>query len=452
MGGYNTNNILLINLPIQTYLQKDFSSDTQYNPSLGLISLGTWLELNGYLATVIDLCYHRMPFKEVIDNIEQLQPILIGISVYTENIDLAKLFAEKIKSVYPHVPIVLGGPHPTLVPEDGMESQYVDYIIRKEGESTMLELVEAIESNEYLIKLDDIDGLVFKRDGRIIKNKIRKQCADLDIAPLVKRDLVDLSKYKEIINIFTSRGCPGRCIYCSATTLSGATYRVRNIENVFMEIVMMRALLNTKVMKIYIVDDTFTAIPDRVKKFTELMSEYDPDIYWHCESRIDVMSEELLNLMSENKCIAIQYGIESASQEVLDSIRKGINLTKARKIIDYTYKKKIFLCLSFMVGHFCDTKDTMEETYLFIKEMYEKYRAEIALSFNTPFPGTWQHTHKDELGLEITADRYKQYSLLDPIVKTDNFTVNDQREIFYKSSKYLARAVKIESLKREWVK
>lgn len=448
MGGCNMNRIMLINFPIQAYVQKDFSLDSGYNPSLGIISLGTWLELNGYKPIVIDLSFIKLSVKELLEKIADESPAIIGMSVYTENIDMVVATSKLIKESFPDVKIVLGGPHPSLVPEEAISSEYVDFVVRKEGEAVLLELAEAITTNQKLIKFEDIDGLVFKREGKIISNKLRKPISDLDILPIPKRELIGMDKYNVLVCISTSRGCPGKCIYCSATALSGATYRTRYVDNVFLEIVMLNALLKKDPLNVYIVDDTFTAFPERVIKFVELIKYYNPNIKWQCESRVDVMNEELIDQMASAKCVAIQYGIESGSQKVLDSINKGIDLEHAKKIIDYSYKKNIIPVLSFMLGHYCDTKETMQETVDFIKEMHGKYKSEIALSFNTPFPGTWQYTHQDKIGLRIKAKSYKMYSLLDPIVETDEFTINDQRRYFYDAIKYLAHFTRLDKIKR----
>lgn len=439
MDGCNMSKVMLINLPIQTYVQKNFTIDTSYNPALGLLYLSTFLELNGVDVTVLDLCYTRMSLAQLLDLIGETKPILIGISVYTENIEMAVSTARDIKERFPGIKILFGGPHPTLVPDDAIKSEYVDFVIRKEGEPTILELFEAVRSKEAVVKFEDIPGLVFKSNGQVVKNKLRPPISDLDILPIPKRETVDIDKYNAIVNISTSRGCPGACIYCSATALSGASYRTRSVENVLLEMVLIKTLLKEKLQKIYIVDDTFTAIPERIISFTELIKEKGIKIEWHCESRIDIMTEELLDRMADNGCIAIQYGIESGSQQVLDKIRKNINLEQAKRIIDYTYRKNILPCLSFMLGHFCDTKETLEETAQFIEELYMKYKPEMAVSYNTPFPGTWQYENRDELGLKIKVNSYKLFSLLTPVVETGNFTLNDQRYYYNRLVKYTGR-------------
>lgn len=435
--------ILLINLPIQTNVMRDITSDMIYNPPLGILALGSWIELNGYTSIVVDLNYNRISAKELLENIGKDKPILIGISSYTENIEMAVSTARLIKKEYPYIKIVLGGPHPTLVPEDAINNDYVDFVIRREGEATLLELLEAIRTKEKSICFDNIPGLVFKRDGKIIKNVFRGQIHDLDVLPIPKRELVGMETYRDTVNISTSRGCPGKCIYCSARILSGAPYRTRTMENVFLEIVLLKATMKERINRVYFIDETFTALTERVLEFIKIIKIYALDINWICASRIDIMTEELIDHMASSRCEAVHFGIESGNQEVLDKIQKGIDLVYAERIISYMYKKKVIPLLSFMLGHYCDTVETMNDTLSFIKRMYSEYKADISVYFNTPFPGTWQHTNKDKLGMTIKAKSYKNYSLIEPIVETENFNINDQRKVYYESTKYFERYARL---------
>lgn len=440
--------IILVNLQSRTYKAKSLESEIGYNPSFALISLGTWLELNGYQPIIIDLCCEELTMKEFLEQIICENPILIGFSIHTENVDIAISSAKVIKKYAPNIRIVAGGPHPSLVPDEIIDLDCFDFVIRKEGESSLLELVEAISSNEILIKYDNILGLIFKRNSKVLKNKLRANISDLDILPILKRELTDISRYNGVVNIITSRGCPGNCIYCAAHALSGVTYRPRDIENVFLEIVLIRSILKDKLTKIYIVDDTFTAIPERIKKFTNLLKENNMNTPWKCQSRVDIMNEELLTIMADSGCTEILYGIESGSQEVLEKIRKGINLEQAEKVIKETCNRQIIPELSFIIGHYCDTRDTMEKTYLFIKEVYDKFRAEISIYFNTPYPGTWQYINREKLGMRIIETRYNMYNNNTPIIETDNISVYDQREAYYKISKYCIRRFTMSIIKK----
>jgi len=432
------NNILLLHLPILNYIQKDFvNEESGYNPSLGILALGTYLELNGYEPIVIDMCYVKIKVMELVELITKLKPLFIGISVYTENFDQAVKLSRELKKGLGDIKIVFGGPHPTLQPLECIDKKEVDFVIMKEGEAIILELAEAVRTNEKSIKFSQINGLLYRQKETVVRNAPKKYITDLDLLPIIKRELADINKYGGYINISTSRGCPGRCIYCSATALSGATYRVRSESSIFLEMLLLKIIFKNKLLKIYIVDDTFTAIPERLSRFMDLIFKYKLKVKWQCESRVDSLNEELLAKMHEAGCIAIQYGIESGSQEVLDKLKKGIVLEKAKEIIECTFRNKIVICLSFMLGHYCDTKETMWETAYFIKELFEKYKPELAVSYNTPFPGTWQYAHRNELGMRMVSDSYNKFTLLNPIVETDNFTIEDQREIFFFCRPYI---------------
>lgn len=444
--------VILLNLPIQYYIQKNFPSHNSYNPPLGLLSIGTWLEMNGIEAEVIDLCCERINTDQLLSRINQSNPILIGITVYTENVEMGLKMSRLLKKTFPNIKILLGGPHATLAYKDCISSPDVDFVSRKEGESSFLELAIAIESNQGRIKYEQIEGIVFKKDEQEVVNKLANPIEDLDLLPLLKRELAGPIKKAEMINIYSSRGCPGRCIYCAATAISGATYRVRDIRNVYMECVLLCKITKVELGQIYIVDDTFTAIRSRVSMFSYLIKKYNLSVKWSCESRVDVVTDDLLKIMSDAGCISIQYGIESGSQEVLDKIKKGISLDKAKEVIDSTYKHHMIPLLSFILGHYCDTKETMEQTVQFISEIANKYKAEIAVSYNTPFPGTWQYTHKDEIGLKLEAKSYSSLTLLNPVVSTDNFTLNDQRIAYGKVHDKLGYFSAIKSTVTNYVK
>ncbi|OPX45203.1 biotin synthase [Ruminiclostridium hungatei] len=412
-----------------------------YFGPLGLLSIAVFAELNGYETTVVDMTLRQNSMSKVIESIGTEKPVLIGICAHTENIDLVLKSAKYIKTKFPDIKIAVGGPHASLDPKYCM-SKFVDFVVIKEGESTFVELLEAVSSNQSVIKYKDINGIMYKEDKALAKSNVRPPIADLDLLPLIKREYIGFEVYKKrIINLYTSRGCPAKCIYCAATALSGASYRTRDIDNVYLEILLINNSVKQEQYEMYIIDDTFTAIASRVDRFTGLIEKYKYKFIWRCESRIDVINQEMLKRMAASGCINIQYGIESGSQKVLDGIRKNIDLLKAREIIDMTYKSGITICTSFMLGHFCDTRETMRETVDMIRELYEKYdrSIEIFLSYNTPFPGTWQYTHRDKLGLRICVNDHSDFTLTDPVVETDNFTLEDQRAIYYENYIYTFR-------------
>lgn len=426
--------VLLINLAIIKFYDSAKEMQETYNPPLGLLYLASSLTMAGHTVKIIDYSKVKYSRKEFMQEVNGFGPILIGISVYTENVEEAFKVCRGIKKNFPNIKTVLGGPQASLEPLYTVNDPNVDYVIKHEGEASMLELVEAIDSNGSVIRLKDVGGVVYYDENEIlIENKKRKDIKDLDLLAFPLRTMSEIQDYGGIINVITSRGCPGNCIYCSATALSGARYRVRSVEHTLLEIMMIKAIFHEHLKVIYILDDTFTAIPDRVFQFINLKKKLKLDFVWRCESRVDVVTEEMVKGLAESNCVGVAYGVESGSQEVLDKIHKKISLVHVEHVVDLMYKHGIYTSLNFMLGHYCDTVETMNMTYLFIKKMFDKYRVGIFTTFNTPFPGTWQRAHMEEIGIKLLFTSYSKYSVLSPSIEGTNFTVEDQLEVYKKT-------------------
>lgn len=432
---------ILVSLPICTNKVKKMVDHYDFSPSIGLMSLYSILKLNGYSVEIIDLIYEPMKKSAFLQKVVNCHPKMLGISAYTENIAMAVRLAEAIKAVEPDVKVALGGAHVSLDLTEFKNCEAVDFAMMREGEGSIVELMAAISTNEKMIRYEDIEGIAFRRNGEIIVNEIRPFITALDLIPLPCRDYFGMERFRNNKAMFlsTSRGCPNRCIYCSASALSGKRYRVRDIRNVYLEIVMLQSEVGT--IPINIVDDSFTVLTKRVETFLDLREQYNGTFYWVCESIVRHMSEELLTRMSRNGLIAIQYGIESANQEVLNKILKGIDVNHAEKIIKKTHELGVIPTTSFMFGHFCETHESAQDTIAFIKKISKKYDAQAVVSYNTPFPGTYQYEHAEELGMKIHEKDYRQYTLLAPIVSTANFKREDQVNWFYQTIPYQNRKV-----------
>lgn len=421
--------LMLINLPIIKFnkLEKEM-----YNPPLGLLYIASNLELAGHRTKVVDYLDVEYSRKELFEEIETWSPDIVGFSVYTENVDTAFKICRGIKRKYPNLKTVLGGPQASLESSYCIKDSNVDFVVKNEGESAMLELLEALESGEETISLKYVTGIVWKDGDTIVEDKRNLKILDLDLLPFPLRKEEEISNYGNYINLITSRGCPGACIYCAATALSGAKYRVRSIQNTLLECAYLMAFFGDHLRALYILDDTFTAIAKRVFEFIDMRKKLHLGFLWRCESRVDVVTEEMVKQLAESKCIGIAFGVESGSQEVLDKIRKRISLEKVESVVKWMYKYHIYTSLNFMLGHFCDTLETMNMTYEFLNRMHRDYGTGIFATFNTPFPGTWQCSNMNKLGLHLIMSKYSEYSILTPSMEGENFTVEDQIEVYRK--------------------
>lgn len=413
-----------------------------YMPPLGLLSIASMLKLHGYNVEIVDLSVKNCRTEDINEIIESIRPILIGFSVYTENVDATFNMCRYFKRRYPDIPIVLGGPHPTLEPEYCMRKRYVDFISRGDGEQSALELLEAIRTDQRLIRFKDINGLIYlDQNGQYQYGGERRNLENLDLLPVINRDFIPEAYESITPTVYSSRGCPGRCIYCAAPSMSGGKYRIRDIENVFLETMLVTKRCGSS-REIFYIDDTFTVFRDRVERFIELCENSSTKIIWRCESRVDALfkSSDLLEGMKRAGCQRIQFGIESGNQAVLDKIRKNMKLSEAREIVDKTIQCGIPVAASFMFGHYCDTVETMNDTILLMEEFKRKYGSmiDVVYGLNTPFPGTYQYDNLEKLGMHFTVQSYAQLDMYGPVIKTENFDAKTQLDFYARAGKLMA--------------
>ncbi len=430
--------LLLINLPCKKVYQEEVGS--RYMPPLGLMSIASYAAMHGYSTHIKDYNYEEMNYSRLRNFVVENTPKMIGITVYTENCNLVCRISQFLKEVSPSSYIMVGGPHASLKPDYFLPYSSIDFVEIGEGESSTLELLEYI-SHPNNIDIDGVPNVRVNKKG--FKGKSLKRIGDLDLLPMADRSYTDLSKISHQVTMYSSKGCPANCIYCAATALSGASFRVRSAENLLLEIVTLREILNLPNIYVVFADDTFTAIKSRVKRFYELVNENHVRFTWACESRVDVVDEALVDFLYNSGCIAVQFGIESGSQEVLDKLRKKINLDHAKNVISYAYKYNMEIHLSFMLGHYCDTPETMQTTVDFMHEIHGlNENVLFAVSYNTPLPGTWQHTHAAELGLKFLTRDLSKYDLITPVAVTDNFSQEQLDYYFNMASTFLIHCEK----------
>lgn len=425
---------------------QDMAQENQYMPPLGVLSIANTLRMHGYHVDVLDFSEHNYEIEDIVELIENRKPIYIGFSVYTENVDSVLNICRYLKKRYKDIPLVLGGPHPTLDTQYCMRKRYVDFILKGDGEHNSLELAEAIRTKQRLISYKDIQGLIYiDEEGKYDEGLEKRYITNLDLLPIINRDYLKRSFTAFLPTVFSSRGCPGQCIYCASPMMSGGKYRMREIENVFLETIYLQEVCENY-QEVFFCDDTFTVFKDRIERFIELCDESEISVNWRCESRVDAMyrNSHLLKGMKRVGCKRIQFGIESGNQEVLDKIRKGMKLPEVYEIIDLTIKEGINVAASYIFGHYCDTRETMEDTVNMIERLKTQYgnKVEIAFGSNTPFPGTYQYEHMEELGIIMIVDAFSQLDMMNPVMRTNNFSVDDLKLFLSRASKVYSRVEK----------
>lgn len=364
----------------------------QYFP-LGLEYISAYVKKKGYSVLFFDPNFQGISLENIAISVARESPLLVGISFMTPSFYYTKELCETIKKHSPNIPIVLGGAHPSaMVKETLQEIPNADYIIFGEGEETTLELLEWISRKGASSQLSEIHGLAWRNENSTIQNSPRPPIKDLDALPFPDRTLLDRALYRtrsflsysnKTGSIHTTRGCPGRCIFCASGHKLRARLRFRSIANVMEEIDLL--VDEYDVEYLLIKDDTFTWKKSRVEEFCNELKMRHPSLKWHCMGRVNNVDYDLLKKMKDAGLNDIFFGIESGNKDVLKKSQKGITLEQAQKAVEACDKLKISTFGGFIIGLPGDTRETMEQTIQFAKSLPLTM---AGFSVMIPYPGT----------------------------------------------------------------
>ncbi|MBC7224152.1 MAG: radical SAM protein [Anaerolineae bacterium] len=379
--------------------------ETRTSPSMALAYLGAISLRRGDEVRVWDGDVERIPLPQVVAD---FRPHVVGITANTTQIQSAWAAARQIKEVA-QVPIVLGGPHPTVLPEESAGRPEVDVVVRSEGEATWEELTGVLdqvglaEQDYEAVQAQAVEafrsvlGITFRdADGAVHSTPDRPTIADLDGLPWPAWHLFKLDRYTNLqptldhvegysLPILTSRGCPYRCTYCSQ--IMERRWRMRSAESVVAE---WRWLVReVGAAEIGVLDDSFNIRRDRVLRICDLLIQEGLNhVPWIMINgiRANLADEELLGRMRQAGCIRTAFGVESGNQEILDSIiHKQLTLDQVRAAFRAAKKVGMETIGFFIIGMPGETEETMEDTIRFAIEL-DPLVANFSMA--TPFPGT----------------------------------------------------------------
>lgn len=408
--------ILLVNAPVNLLVPH-----AQLSRPLGLAYIGAVLLKTGYSVSAIDLNTSDTAWPELKKTITDSPPSILGISAYTETYLNALQAARIAKTINPGIKVVIGGPHASILYHEAAQEACIDTVVIGEGEQTMLELAD------YFIKrkgiLADIKGIAYKENGLVKVTQERLPIADLDTLPFPARYLFPSQSYTYPISILASRGgCPFACHFCAVNNIWKGKRRFRKPEKVADEIFNMLITLPRGSI-IDLADDTFTLDRECVLKLCKILqdgSQYLGNRFplsWQCATRVDLVDTEILRQMHFAGCCGVQYGIESGSQKILDSIGKKIRLEQVQQAIRNTLDYGMAVTCSFMFPQPDDTEETIKKQIGLMKDL-KNMGATLTLTMTTPYPGTYYYEHAAELGIEITDNSWDMYDCQHLIITT----------------------------------
>jgi len=341
-------------------------------PRLGAVLLSTILKKRGYevKAFIEDISEPDWLYIENSD--------LICISTITSTAVRAYNIGKGLKAK--GIPVVMGGAHPSFLPDEALE--YSDFVIRGEGEYTLIELIDYIEKGTPLIT--SINGLSYKdKGGRVMHNPPRQLLEDLESLPEPDFSVVHNWKSSNIYPISTSRGCPFNCRFCSVIHMFGRKYRFKSVEATLKEVKYAVSVSNaTK----FFVDDNFAADKKRTKEILRGMIAEGIKTRWSAQARTDISKDtELLRLMADSCCDTIHIGFESINPETLKAYNKGQDTDDIINCIKAVKDHGISIHGMFVLGGDSDTVDTIKKTADFAIH----YGIDtVQFMMLTPLPGT----------------------------------------------------------------
>jgi radical SAM superfamily enzyme YgiQ (UPF0313 family) len=340
-------------------------------PRLGSILLATMLREQGYNTRVYIEDIAPIPWN-LLDDAD-----MVCISSITSTANRAFEITEKFKKR--GVPVVLGGPHTTFLPDESL--QYADYVVRGEGEETLTELLSHLTTGT---SLESIKGLSYINAlGENVHNPDRELLEDLEEAPIPDFRLVHKwEKKANVVPIATSRGCPFACRFCSVIPMFGRKYRFKSIDRIIEEI---QASV-TKKEHVFFIDDNFAANKSRTIKLLRTMYDRNIKLDWSAQVRTDIAKDpELLALMEKTGCSTVFIGFESINPKTLSLYNKSQNVEDIENAIRAVKRHSINIHGMFVLGSDTDDIDTIKSTAKFAKKLNIE---SIQFMVLTPLPGT----------------------------------------------------------------
>ncbi|MFC2001901.1 B12-binding domain-containing radical SAM protein [Chloroflexota bacterium] len=396
-------------------------------PPVSLALIAAVLERAGYQVTVLDANALGLQPKDLVSLVADAD--VIGLTAMTPTVSTAMSIAYHLRQANPNLTILLGGVHATLLPEETLaRAPEIDIVVRGEGEETIIELLRALETKQ---PLDNISGISYRDDGKVMSTAARNTNINLDSLPFLAYHLLPWSRYKPhpphgcalpFAAVVTSRGCPYHCAYCSKPVF-GSKFRAQSPERVIEEVVYLKEIFGIKEIHFY--DDVFTLDKKRTHAIADSLIKRGIKIFWTCETRVNLVDEELLRHIKQAGCYAVAYGIESASPEILNTIHKDITLEQIEEAVYLSRKAGLQTVGYFMIGSPGDSPETIRQTIQFAKKLKLDF---AQFSLTTPFPGTELYELLGDKGDNIPWESFVYSgadSQITPVFENDQLSRND---------------------------
>jgi anaerobic magnesium-protoporphyrin IX monomethyl ester cyclase len=417
-------------------------------PPLGLAYVAAALEKAGFHVDIVDNYLLEKPVDYIKQTVSRLDPQIVAITCSSITYRRCVETAKAVREVLPSCKVVVGGPHPTVMPDSMLQHPEIDYAVLGEGERAIVELATHITRGEDDQAIAKIPGVAYRHEGKMVKTA-PSFISDLDQIPYPARHLLPMHLYDRTIDYLDAkpvdtmnviRGCPFNCAFCETKKIWGQRCRAFSPNRVVEEI---DHLVNEYGSKgIYFVGDNFTIQKKGTLEICELIKKYKLDVKWVCDTRVDLISRELLREMKDAGCRTIWFGVESGSPSILKKLNRRITLQQVVHAFELCREEGIQIACSFMLGIPGETDRDMEATFEFAKNLdpdWCQFNIFVAYPVSTLY---------EEILQKGLYDRVEDFVLY---VKTEHFDYESLLEVqrrfhieFNRSPKRIIRRIRRE--------
>jgi anaerobic magnesium-protoporphyrin IX monomethyl ester cyclase len=424
------NKILLITPPYHSGVVE--SAGVWLN--VGFVYLAGSLRAAGYDPVIYDAMSYWHSYDDIEKRIRDENPDVVATTAFTAEIVDALKVLKLAKTISPEITTVIGNVHPTYCYEEVLKdhSGYVDYIVRGEGEETIVELMDVINSGG---DVSQVKGLAYINNGEVIATPQRPYIHDLDALPLAW-DLIDWPIYKYklmggsvLAIVSSSRGCNQQCTFCSQQLFWNKTWRGRSAENFVGELEYLRDTFGVNVVMIS--DETPTLDRERWERILDLLIERKIGTKILMETRVDdiVRDEDIMWKYKEALVDHVYVGVEATTQETLDVFKKEIKVEQSKRALDLLNEQDIVTETSFVLGMPDDTKESMAKTI----ELARFYNPDLAF-FLAIAPWPYSDIYP-QLKDHIAVKDYSRFNLVEPVVKPKSMTLQEVNDMLGTASR-----------------
>ncbi len=370
-----------------TLIKVDKPEEKRNYAPIALLYVGGALKKAGYDVKVVHCCIDNL--KNEAQQILKDNPLFVGFSVILGwHTTLAAHLSQEIKRQSPNTKIVWGGVHPSLCPELCIKEDYIDIVVIGEGERIIVGLADALKNKK---DLNNVSGLMFKHNHKIIRTRPTEIILDLDNECKADWELINVKDYlrpvpaqklTKTINMITSRGCPYQCGFCYNLNFNKGRFRAHSVGYVVDEVNYLKD--NYGVDGLFFFDDNLFA--DKKRAFEIIKKVQLP---YQAEFRIDIVDENMARELSQTRCIETLIGIESGSNRILKLMNKGFAVKQIWRGLEILYKHKIPMGLSFVLGLPTETWKEAQQTIKLIADIHKRFpQVSDTIGVFLPHPGT----------------------------------------------------------------